>query len=245
MNELHLINRSYNDKLSNRNQHIAYLEDSLRTFQDKNLRLVTIHIENERKLREEETRLNSIIDSFTTQLWQEGDGKVPLESRIVVPFQGIRPASAASSALGPLCGVVGRSGEHRDELDTGMYANETLNTRKNGAHRNDTKPMSTRGGMDPNTNTNDANMYIGGKNNEYVPKRFTSKRGRLIKSATLRPTVEKGGNGISSNSGLSGISGSNTGLSDGIDLATVIAQINNLDALAKSWTKCRDMPTME
>eukprot|EP00557_Chaetoceros_sp_GSL56_P003368 CAMPEP_0176501428 /NCGR_PEP_ID=MMETSP0200_2-20121128/14155_1 /TAXON_ID=947934 /ORGANISM="Chaetoceros sp., Strain GSL56" /LENGTH=1108 /DNA_ID=CAMNT_0017900313 /DNA_START=193 /DNA_END=3519 /DNA_ORIENTATION=+ len=88
INELQFANQSSNNQLSQRDEQIAYLEDSLRSVQDKNWKMVSDQFEQEHKHRAEIERLNSIIDSLTMDMWQDGKSKLSLDSRIVVPFQG-------------------------------------------------------------------------------------------------------------------------------------------------------------
>mmetsp|Transcript_8266 Transcript_8266/g.10488 ORF Transcript_8266/g.10488 Transcript_8266/m.10488 type:complete len:1144 (+) Transcript_8266:213-3644(+) len=89
MNEIHLINKQYNDTLSAREQHAYFLEEQLSQFQHKLMMQSSIHEETERKLRTEIMRLNSLIDAMTKIHWSSGKkSNKRLESRIIIPFQG-------------------------------------------------------------------------------------------------------------------------------------------------------------
>jgi len=225
MNELHLVNRSYNDRLSNRDQYITYLEDSLRSFQDKNLRLLTVHIENEKKLRDEAERLNAVIDSLTTQLWQEGAVEVPLESRIIVPFQGLAPMPDRHNNSS----ISGSDTQRKEE------GRDTQDSRRSHAEYKRSAPLTS---VDVSPEVDLATLLKGGKDNDYIPRRFTEKRGRTIKAATMHsasPVVAKNSASSRSFGKISrSFSGGSRG-SDSIDLATVREQINQLDVLTKSW----------
>ena len=221
MNELHLVNRSYNDRLLNRDEHVTYLKDSLRLLQDSNARLVTVHIENENKLRHEAERLNQVIESLTTQLWQEGAVKIPLESRIIVPFQGSFSSNDRIHKHLINEKYKQRNIEGRDTQDSGRNDKDTQH------------PIPfTSVELSPNVDLN--TLLKGGKTNDFVPRRFTEKRGRTIKSATISSFVSKASSSKSVGSRPRSFSGSSRG-SDSIDLATVREQINQLDLLTKSW----------
>ena len=225
MNELHLVNRSYNDRLSNRDQHIMYLEDSLRSFQDKNFRLLTVHIENEKRLRDEAERLNAVIDSLTTQLWQEGAVEVPLESRIIVPFQGSAPMSDRHDTSSISGSDTQKHEERRDTLDS----------RRSHEEGQRSVPFTS---VEVSPEVDLATLLKGGKTNDYVPRRFTEKRGLTIKAATMHSTSPVVAKNSASSRSFGKISRSFSGGSRGsesIDLATVREQINQLDLLTKSW----------
>jgi len=89
MNELNLINKTYNEKMVNREQHVLYLEESLVDLQNNNRRLSVERQETEKKLRDDLEQLQKIVDGMTIPLWQFGETKVessPVESRIIVPI---------------------------------------------------------------------------------------------------------------------------------------------------------------
>jgi len=91
MNELHLINKTYNDKMASREQHVSYLEENLVDLQNTNRRLVKERQMAEKKLRDEIDHLRSLVDGMTVPLWQFGErgekGRM-LASRIVLPVVG-------------------------------------------------------------------------------------------------------------------------------------------------------------
>jgi hypothetical protein len=91
MNELNLINKTYNEKMANREQHVLYLEEQLVEIQNINRRLIGDSAENERKLREEIENLQRIVAGMTVPLWQFGEKDIhdkPLTSRIVITSAG-------------------------------------------------------------------------------------------------------------------------------------------------------------
>mmetsp|Transcript_18969 Transcript_18969/g.29213 ORF Transcript_18969/g.29213 Transcript_18969/m.29213 type:complete len:1455 (+) Transcript_18969:91-4455(+) len=91
MNELHLINKTYNDKMTSREQHVSYLEENLVILQNTNRLLVKERQMAEKKLRDELDHLRSLVDGMTVPLWQFGErgekGRT-LACRIVLPVVG-------------------------------------------------------------------------------------------------------------------------------------------------------------
>ena len=90
MNELHLINKTYNEKMSNREQHVTYLEENLVELQSSNRNMILERQEAEEKLREELDNLKVLVDAMTIPLWQFGEAGATstLSSRIRLPVRG-------------------------------------------------------------------------------------------------------------------------------------------------------------
>ena len=91
MNELHLINKTYNEKMSNREQHVTYLEENLVELQSSNRNMILERQEAEGHLRGELDNLKVLVDAMTVPLWQFGECGVTgrtLESRIRLPVCG-------------------------------------------------------------------------------------------------------------------------------------------------------------
>eukprot|EP00984_Skeletonema_dohrnii_P030245 scaffold21600_cov138-Skeletonema_dohrnii-CCMP3373.AAC.2 len=90
MNELHLINKTYNEKMSNREQHVTYLEENLVELQGSNRNMILERQEAEEKLREELDNLKVLVDAMTIPLWQFGEAGATstLSSRIRLPVRG-------------------------------------------------------------------------------------------------------------------------------------------------------------
>lgn len=90
MNELHLINKTYNEKMSNREQHVTYLEDNLVELQGSNRNMILERQEAEEKLREELDNLKVLVDAMTIPLWQFGEtgATSTLSSRIRLSVRG-------------------------------------------------------------------------------------------------------------------------------------------------------------
>mmetsp|Transcript_13077 Transcript_13077/g.23661 ORF Transcript_13077/g.23661 Transcript_13077/m.23661 type:complete len:1127 (-) Transcript_13077:160-3540(-) len=91
MNELHLINKTYNEKMSNREQHVTYLEENLVELQSSNRSMILERQEAEGQLREELDNLKVLVDAMTVPLWQFGECGVTgrtLASRIRLPVCG-------------------------------------------------------------------------------------------------------------------------------------------------------------
>jgi len=87
-------------------------------------------------------------------------------------------------------------------------------------------------------------LLKGGKTNDYVPRRFTEKRGLTIKAATMYNTSPVLAKTLASSRSFGKISRSFSGGSrgnDSLDLATVREQIHQLDLLTKSW---KQRPTL-
>ncbi|KAL7534962.1 hypothetical protein ACHAXR_009401 [Thalassiosira sp. AJA248-18] len=91
MNELHLINKTYNEKMSNREQHVTYLEENLVELQSSNRNMILERQDAEGRLREELDNLKVLVDAMTVPLWQFGECGVTgrtLASRIRLPVCG-------------------------------------------------------------------------------------------------------------------------------------------------------------
>ena len=90
MNELHLINKTYNEKMSNREQHVTYLEENLVELQGSNRNMILERQEAEEKLRGELDNLKVLVDAMTIPLWQFGEtgATSTLSSRIRLPVRG-------------------------------------------------------------------------------------------------------------------------------------------------------------
>jgi len=88
MNELHLINKTYNEKMSNREQHVTYLEENLVELQSSNRNMILERQEAEGELRGELDNLKVLVDAMTVPLWQFGESGITgrtLASRIRLP----------------------------------------------------------------------------------------------------------------------------------------------------------------
>ena len=73
MNELHLMNKTYKEKMANREQHVTYLEEDLIDLQKINRRLVAECQENERRMMAEIEGLRELVDGMSVPLWQFGE----------------------------------------------------------------------------------------------------------------------------------------------------------------------------
>lgn len=240
LKELNLVNKSYSDRLKNRDQHITYLEQTLRSLQDKHWRSVNTQIENEKRLREEIEEKANVIESLVTKIWQEGNAEVPIQSRITVPFQGSKVEERND---GP--SISRNRTEIRDEFtakkkDFKSQSSLPLTTVEVGEAEEDMSPYTT-----------------GGKSNDYEPIRFSPKRGQEVKSA-ISPISAPELDGIVNNSSKSIISNylvtpsvfdsiqreqlsvpslvmSSSSMSESVDLATIREQLRELDILTKTW----------
>lgn len=92
MNELNMINKSYNEKMLNREQHVVYLEENYVELQNRNRMIIEQQQEAERKLRDELDSVRKVLGGMSVRLWQYNeenpDGDRPIVSRIRVPING-------------------------------------------------------------------------------------------------------------------------------------------------------------
>uniref|UniRef100_A0A7S2ETD3 Uncharacterized protein n=1 Tax=Trieres chinensis TaxID=1514140 RepID=A0A7S2ETD3_TRICV len=101
MNELHLINKTYNEKMANREQHVTYLEENLIDLQSTNRRLIAERQEAEKKLRTEVDKLKVLVDGMSVPLWQFGQCSMTertLANRMLLPVRGRNVAVVADAA---------------------------------------------------------------------------------------------------------------------------------------------------
>ncbi|KAL7520975.1 hypothetical protein ACHAWX_005669 [Stephanocyclus meneghinianus] len=132
MNELHLINKTYNEKMSNREQHVTYLEENLLELQNSNRNIIMERQEAEDKLRQELESLKVLVDAMTIPLWQFGECGVTgrtLASRIRLPVRGGEyieenaQKNDGSESLESLEeSVVSEDEEEEDEMDESVEA---------------------------------------------------------------------------------------------------------------------------
>jgi len=94
MNELHLINKTYHEKVTNRDMHVQYLEDATQDIQNVNRTLIADKRDAENKLHSQLDNLHVLVDAMTIPLWQFGEcdvgGSKNISSRIVLPIRGCR-----------------------------------------------------------------------------------------------------------------------------------------------------------
>jgi len=92
MNELNLINKSYNEKMVNREQHVVYLEENYVQLQNRNRMIIEEQQEAERKLRDELNSVKKVLGGMSVPLWQYNEEKLNEErsfaSRIFIPVHG-------------------------------------------------------------------------------------------------------------------------------------------------------------
>lgn len=135
MNELHLINKTYNEKMSNREQHVTYLEENLMELQSANRRIILERQEAEGTLRAELDNVRVLVDAMTVPLWQFGECGISgrtLTSRIRLPvcggdgidadeiendFDGVESLESEEESLNSLDDEDEEESEYEDELD--------------------------------------------------------------------------------------------------------------------------------
>ena len=91
MNELNLINKSYNEKMKARDQHVMYLEENYVELQNSSKRTLLGRQEAERKHLDELENLKKVLAGMCVPLWQfreNGKEDRSLVSRIIIPVSG-------------------------------------------------------------------------------------------------------------------------------------------------------------
>jgi hypothetical protein len=88
MNELHLVNKTIDTKVENREQHVNYLEEHLVDLQTRNRRLVIDRQEGEKRLREDNSSLKNQLDGMAAKIWQLGEPLSIPPWRLVLPYSG-------------------------------------------------------------------------------------------------------------------------------------------------------------
>lgn len=219
LNELQFVNQSYNNQLSQKDEQITYLEDSLRSLQDKNWKMVTDQFEKEHKHREEVERLNSIIDSLTMDLWQDGKSKLSLDSRIIIPFQG----SATQGRT--------RSNKRATTRDTGSLHDEKTWERQSIFQGHGPKSKQHVARRDNNHHSS-AGRILTTRQSQSPSKRSPSANSSDRKLSATSPSRRMQPRSPSSTS-----KGSSK-----INLGSVNDQLNRLDVLTKSWRNNGSIP---
>lgn len=90
MNELHLVNKTVNEKVENRESQIAFMDDNLQALETKTRQMGVERLESERKLREENSQLIQRLEGLMTKLWQLGEEPVEATERhkLIIPVSG-------------------------------------------------------------------------------------------------------------------------------------------------------------
>jgi hypothetical protein len=113
MNELHLINKTYNEKMSNREQHVTYLEENLVELQNSNRNMTLERQEAEGDLRAELDNLKVLVNAMTVPLWQFGEC-------------GITGRTLASRIRLPVCGGECNGDDTENDVDDGESVAESF-----------------------------------------------------------------------------------------------------------------------
>jgi kinesin family protein 5 len=89
MNELHLVNKTIDTKVTTREQHVNFLEEYVAEIQEDNQRLLAEQEACERRLRNENLNLRNELDEMHVNLWQlaENSDRAPIW-RLSVPCTG-------------------------------------------------------------------------------------------------------------------------------------------------------------
>eukprot|EP00934_Nitzschia_sp_Nitz4_P000557 Nitzschia sp. Nitz4//NODE_389_length_21930_cov_67.393920//595//5144//NITZ4_additional_000048-RA//-1//CDS//3329531868//557//frame0 len=90
MNELHLVNKTINQKVENRENQVSSMEERLSSLETRNHQLESDRRETEKKYQEENEHLQNQLQGFMTKMWQFGeeDPKQQLYSKLIVPVNG-------------------------------------------------------------------------------------------------------------------------------------------------------------
>lgn len=215
----HLINKSYKDKLQSRDQHIAYLDETLKKELDKNYSQVIHQSKQEKMLQLEVKDLHKRVESLVKRLGKDSDGDSVLSNRIIIPIQGgmdkltvdpnldQRPGkNKTTNRSRPSSGI-----REHTKRSSASESQSTLGTRpareilvKSGEEKGDeiTLPEfpieeEIRGNVEKHI---PAFLFAGGKPFDHQPTLFTNKKGRTIKSATLKDHRDEGQDTIRQNS---------------------------------------------
>jgi DNA repair exonuclease SbcCD ATPase subunit len=211
LNELQFVNQSYNSQLSQKEEQIAYLEDSLRSLQDKNWKMVSDQFEKEHKHRAEVERLNSIIESLTMDLWQDGKSKLSLDSRIIVPFQGSTTNSKAKSNKQNINRGIGSSFEKKSPKPQTVVQGQAPRSKqkyvakRENNHHNAGRTLATRQSQSPSKSSS---------------SKFTGRNS--LTTSPIRNVQPRSPSSISRSSSK-------------VNLGNVNDQLNRLDVLTRSW----------
>jgi hypothetical protein len=207
----HLINKSYKDKLESRDQHIVYLDDTLRREFDKNYNQVILHAKQEKKLQDEVADLHKRMESLGKSLGKDRDGDFVLANRIVIPIQG---------GVDKLTVVPSTDPQRKTKINTSARTKPPESKLSSGIRERTKRSLvsesqSTLGARPTReilVNSDDdkgdeitlpefpieeesqgkvekhipAFLFAGGKPFDHQPTVFTNKKGRTIKSATLK-----------------------------------------------------------
>lgn len=207
----HLINKSYKDKLESRDQHIAYLDETLKKELDKNYSQVIHQSKQEKMLQLEIKDLHKRMESLVKTLGKDSDGESVLSNRIVIPIQGGMDKLTVDPKLDQRPGKNKTTNKSRPpngirehtKRSLAFESQSTLGTRptreilvKSGEEKGDeiTLPEfpieeETRGNVEKHM---PAFLFAGGKPFDHQPTLFTNKKGRTIKSATLKDHRDEG-----------------------------------------------------
>ena len=117
MNELHLINKTYNEKMANREQHVTYIEENLVDLQNTNRKIISDRQDAETRLRNELGDMKELVDSMTIPLWQfgeEGSSEQSLSSRVIIPIRGGPYPDGVNWKASPLPDITGYASDDMD-----------------------------------------------------------------------------------------------------------------------------------
>lgn len=208
MNEIHLINKSYKDKLESRDQHIVYLDETLKKEFDKNYNQVILNAKQEKKLQTEVADLHKRMESLVKSLGKDGDGDTDLANRIVIPIQG----GVKKLTVDPSIDLLHQS---KNKTAVRIKPPEIKSSRKDTKRSLGGDSQSTLGARPTReilVKSEEENgdeitlpefpieeefegkvekhipvfLFAGGKPFDHQPTVFTNKKGRAIKSATLK-----------------------------------------------------------
>ena len=106
LQELHMMNRTLNRKIANREQHVSFLEDSLQDLQDAHRLGIVENSHALKTAQAENKRLQSIVDALTSG---HGGGGMGSPNRVVVPIRGGNTGRTPRKNDSPEVRIRGRS----------------------------------------------------------------------------------------------------------------------------------------
>ena len=210
MNELHLINKTYNEKMANREQHVTYLEDNLADLQSANRRLVASGQDTEKRLRGELASARALVQSIAAPLWQLGEygtagtGGGTLAGRVIVPVHAGPYPDGVNWAKSPLPDGGGfvlpaprdASGGTTENVGERRSAAPIPRRRRSvaapaPASASPVPALAPRVRPSQSFPEEGAVSYAGGRAAGDQSRRFTPKRGREIRGGVLKGRREK------------------------------------------------------
>jgi exonuclease VII small subunit len=185
MNELNLVNKTYDKKLSNMVEHMDYLTEALDDVQDEYRNAIESNRKTIKKLQDDGQQLSSLVNSLTLRKEESGNQL------------DFTPLFSVQSEFNPQISI------HRDiqdslyhishskELPTDDSSTSEIseNGKMNGVVINDEYTDELKQMIQKWSQYPDEMLYVGAKLNSYSPVRFTEKFGPQVRLATFQDFI--------------------------------------------------------